>query len=198
MADSRRFLSAAVGLTGIIGGAVVGVAVMSNTYAANNFSSTNDLCRIIEADRKSGETLCVCPSAAAYQRWQLQHPGDNDQICLIEGVQNRVSNNPPGPSTTGTTTTTGTTSTTSTNGTTSTTSTNGTTSTTSTNGTTSTTSGGFTGNPGNHKPVGRATEGPPKGTREEHFGFTGGPITGDKHVGDCATCSGGSRGASDN
>ena len=91
MANSNRLVSAVVGLTAIVGGAVFGVAVMSSTYAANNFSSKNGFCKIVKPTEKSEQGLCVCPSQAAYDRYRLQHPGAAAEACLIEGAQNRVS-----------------------------------------------------------------------------------------------------------
>ena len=91
MANSNRFVSAVVGLTAIVGGAVFGVAVMSSTYAANNFSSKNGFCKIVKPTEKSEQGLCVCPSQTAYDRYRMQHPGAAADFCLIEGAQNRVS-----------------------------------------------------------------------------------------------------------
>jgi hypothetical protein len=82
-------------------------------------------------------------------------------------------------------------STSTTNGSTTTGSTTSTTNGSTTNGSTTSTSSSALGNPGNHKLVGRATEGPPKGTRNGHFGCCGpgnttdntgatGPTGGDK------------------
>jgi hypothetical protein len=101
---------------------------------------------------EDGSSKCICPSQAAYERLLRTNP---DVLCNISNTQNKVQNfNQPS----GTTSTT-----------------NGGTSTTTNGGTTTTTSGVAFGNPGNHKLVGRATEGPPKGTRNSHFGCCGGP-----------------------
>jgi hypothetical protein len=103
MAGSRRFLRAAFGSTAIVGCVALGVAVMSDTYAGNNFSGafggqckivngTNGRVKGLAIGQGSAKGLCVCPSQASYQNYRRRYPGEESENCIIQNPQNKITN----------------------------------------------------------------------------------------------------------
>jgi hypothetical protein len=103
MAESRRFLRAAFSSMVIVGCAALGVAVMSDTYAGNNFSGAfrgqckivngaNGLVKGLAIEKGAAKGLCVCPSQASYQNYRRRYPGEASENCIIQNPQNRITN----------------------------------------------------------------------------------------------------------
>jgi len=180
MAESRRLLSAIIGSATIVGAAILGVAVLSETYTGgmnvvgtslaaskSNFTALGGQCKVsglngnvkgLAIEQGTGQN-CICPSRKAYESLLRNYPEASLLNCSLKTDQITNFNQPSSSTTNGSTT----------------------------NGSTS---GTLPGNPGNHKPVGNATEGPPGGN-EAHFGCCGpgtttdstgatGPTGGDK------------------
>src|ERR687897_193863 len=99
MAESHRLIRAALGSVAILGSAVLGVTVMTGTYAANY---NKQQCKVVNgsvqalAIQEAGSVACVCPSAASLEvlEEKQRRPGSaSTEDCYIQTPQKEVNFN---------------------------------------------------------------------------------------------------------
>jgi hypothetical protein len=105
MADSSRVFRAAFGSIAILGSAVLGVTVMTSTYAANNFNKAQ--CKVVKGkngayglaiEQDSAANSCVCPPSSANQRRLRRIVGANGEVICVNRNTQQITNfnQPPG------------------------------------------------------------------------------------------------------